>query len=63
MIRAVAEFKPDGGCIKALFQTARKRGYVTIEELMECIPPDIVDEDAIDDIVSMMEDMGLKVAR
>ncbi len=56
MTRAIAEFRPDGSCIKALLQKAHARGYVKIEELMTCIPPEIIEQDQIDDIISMIED-------
>ncbi|MCP5078932.1 MAG: hypothetical protein GY951_12860 [Psychromonas sp.] len=63
MTEAGAKFIPDGGWIKALIIKGRERGYLTIEEIMECIPPGIIEQEQIDDIVRMIEDMGIEVAR
>jgi RNA polymerase primary sigma factor len=53
----------DGGCIKNLVNRGRQRGYVTIEELMECLSPEITNYDQVEDIVQMIKDMGIEVAR
>ena len=39
-------------------KTAKKRGYVTLEELNEALPSDQVDPDKIDDIMAMFSECG-----
>ena len=53
----------DGGsCIQRLIKKGKERGFVTVEEILECIPTKM-EEDLFDEIVETIEDMGINVAR
>ena len=47
--------------VRRMIKAAKKRGYVTHEELNEALPSDQVDPDKIEDIMSMLNDMGINV--
>jgi len=47
--------------VRRMIKTAKKRGYVTHEELNEVLPSDQVDPDKIEDIMSMLSEMGVNV--
>lgn len=51
----------DGDCMKELMRHGRNNGFVTTKKLMACHSPDSTDQDQIEDIVSMIEDMGIQV--
>ena len=67
--------KPEGGAetpdsplldlsdaaVKKLIKTAKKRGYVTYEEVNAVLPSDQVSPDQIEDIMSMFSEMGINV--
>lgn len=61
MIKLALEKSTDGGCIQDLIRNGRKNGYITITKLMECLSPEITDQDQIEDIVSMIKEMGIEV--
>ena len=47
--------------VKKLIKTAKKRGYVTYEELNAVMPSEEVSSEQIEDIMSMFSDMGINV--
>ncbi|MCS6758849.1 MAG: RNA polymerase sigma factor RpoD [Candidatus Devosia euplotis] len=47
--------------VKKLIKVAKKRGYVTYEELNAVMPPDEVTSEQIEDFMSMFSDMGINV--
>jgi RNA polymerase primary sigma factor len=59
---------PDGplldlsdAAVKKMIKTAKKRGYVTIDELNQVLPSDTTSPDQIEDIYAMLNDMGINV--
>ncbi|MEM0907801.1 MAG: RNA polymerase sigma factor RpoD [Pseudomonadota bacterium] len=51
----------NNAAVKKLIKTAKKRGYVTHDELNEVLPSDQVSGDQIEDIMAMLNDMGINV--
>jgi RNA polymerase primary sigma factor len=47
--------------VKKLIKTAKKRGYVTYEEINSVLPSDEVSSEKIEDTMSMFSDMGVNV--
>jgi RNA polymerase primary sigma factor len=47
--------------VKRMIKAAKKRGYVTNEELNEVLPSDQTDPDKIEDIMAMLNEMGINV--
>ncbi|HVX79988.1 MAG TPA: RNA polymerase sigma factor RpoD [Devosiaceae bacterium] len=47
--------------VKKLIKVAKKRGYVTYEELNSVLPSEEVTTDQIEDIMAMFSDMGINV--
>ncbi len=47
--------------VKKMIKAAKKRGYVTIEELNEVMPAATFTSDQIEDIYSMLNEMGINV--
>src|SRR6059058_5457649 len=47
--------------VRRMIKAAKKRGYVTHEELAEVLPSDQTDPDKIEDIMSMLNEMGINV--
>jgi RNA polymerase primary sigma factor len=47
--------------IKALLAQGKQRGYITYEELNEVLPEDKLNSEQIEDIMSMISDMGINV--
>ncbi|WP_417582980.1 RNA polymerase sigma factor RpoD [Pelagibacterium sp.] len=59
---------PDGplldlsdAAVKKLIKTAKKRGYVTYEEINAVLPSEEVTSEQIEDIMAMFSDMGINV--
>ncbi len=59
---------PDGplldlsdAAVKKMIKTAKKRGYVTLDELNQVLPSESNTPDQIEDIYSMLNDMGINV--
>lgn len=48
--------------LKELITRGKEQGYLTYAEVNDHLPPDITDPEQIEDIISMMNDMGIKVA-
>src|SRR5690554_5817300 len=47
--------------LKLLIAKGKEQGYLTFAEVNDHLPQDIVDSDQIEDIVRMINDMGIKV--
>jgi len=47
--------------VKGLIKLAKQRGYVTYDELNEVLPSDQVSSEKIEDILSMLSEMGINV--
>ena len=47
--------------VRQMVKQAKKRGYVTYDELNEVLPSDEVTSEKIEDIMSMLSDMGITV--
>jgi RNA polymerase primary sigma factor len=47
--------------VKRMIKLAKKRGYVTYDELNEVLPPDQNSSDQIEDIYAMLNEMGVNV--
>src|SRR3569623_2815954 len=47
--------------IKKLIARAKKRGYITVDELNEALPQDQMSTDQIEDIMSHLNDMGVNI--
>src|ERR1700755_1872035 len=47
--------------IKKLIARARKRGYVTYDEINDALPQDQMSSEQIEDVMSALNDMGVQV--
>ena len=47
--------------VKKMIKAAKKRGYVTMDELNNVLPSDEVTSEQIEDTMSMLSDMGINV--
>ena len=47
--------------IKKLIANAKKRGYITYDELNEALPQDEMSSEQIEDVMSAISDMGVKI--
>ncbi|KPF77926.1 RNA polymerase subunit sigma [alpha proteobacterium AAP81b] len=47
--------------IKKLIARAKKRGYITVDELNEALPPDQVSGDQIEDVMASLSEMGINL--
>ena len=62
MTHLALDILENGGCIKLLIQKARKNGVLNYEEFLECIRSySVTDSDQIDDLVELIDDMGIVV--
>lgn len=48
--------------LKDLIARGKEQGYLTYAEVNDHLPPDIADPEQIEDIISMINDMGIRVA-
>src|SRR4029079_9185270 len=48
--------------LKDLIAKGKEQGYLTYAEVNDHLPPDITDPEQIEDIISMINDMGIRVA-
>src|SRR3954468_12334021 len=48
--------------VKKMIKQAKKRGFVTFDQLNEVLPSDQTSPEQIEDIMSMLSDMGINVA-
>ena len=47
--------------IKDLINRGREQGYLTYDEVNDHLPDDISDPDQVEDIIQMINDMGIRV--
>ena len=47
--------------VKKMIADARERGYITYDQLNTVLPPDQVSSDQIEDVMSMLNEMGINV--
>ncbi|MET1254561.1 RNA polymerase sigma factor RpoD [Aliikangiella maris] len=47
--------------LKLLITRGKEQGYLTYAEVNDHLPPDIVEPDQVEDIISMINDMGIQV--
>ncbi|MGB7270345.1 MAG: RNA polymerase sigma factor RpoD [Albidovulum sp.] len=47
--------------IKKMIAEARERGYITYEQLNQALPPEQVSSEQIEDVMSMLSEMGINV--
>src|SRR3974390_57958 len=47
--------------VKKMIKQAKKRGFVTFDQLNEVLPSDTTSPDQIENIMSMLSDMGINV--
>ena len=47
--------------VKKMIAEARERGYITYDQLNQVLPPDQVSSDQIEDVMSMLSEMGIQV--
>jgi len=47
--------------IKELINRGREQGYLTYDEVNDHLPDDISDPDQVEDIIQMINDMGIRV--
>ena len=47
--------------VKKMIAEARERGYITYDQLNQVLPPDQVSSDQIEDLMSMLSEMGIQV--
>src|SRR6202453_2775167 len=48
--------------VKKMIKQAKKRGFVTFDQLNEVLPSDTTSHEQIEDIMSMLSDMGINVS-
>ena len=47
--------------VKKMIADARERGYITYDQLNAVLPPDQASSDQIEDVMSMLSEMGIQV--
>ena len=47
--------------VKKMIANARARGYITYDELNQVLPPDQVSSEQIEDVMSMLSEMGINI--
>ncbi len=47
--------------VKKMIAEARERGYITYDQLNQVLPPDQVNSEQIEDVMSMLSEMGINV--
>ncbi|GLQ34665.1 RNA polymerase sigma factor RpoD [Amylibacter marinus] len=47
--------------VKKMIAVARERGYITYDELNDVMPPDQVSSEQIEDVMSMLSEMGINI--
>ncbi len=48
--------------LKLLIQKGKEQGYLTFAEVNDHLPQDIIDSEQVEDIISMINDMGIQVS-
>ncbi len=52
----------NNAAVKKLIKRAKDRGYITIDEINQLLPEDEVSSEQIEDVMSMLSDMGITLA-
>ena len=52
---------PTQAAVKKMIAEARERGYITYDQLNQVLPPDQVSSEQIEDVMSMLSEMGINV--
>jgi len=47
--------------VKKMINEARQRGYITYDQLNQVLPPDQVASEQIEDVMSMLSEMGINI--
>ena len=47
--------------VKKMIAEARERGYITYDQLNQVLPPEQVSSEQIEDVMSMLSEMGINV--
>ena len=47
--------------VKKMIAEARERGYITYDQLNQVLPPDQVSSEQIEDVMSMLSEMGINI--
>ena len=47
--------------VKKMIGEARERGYITYDQLNKVLPPDQVSSEQIEDVMSMLSEMGINI--
>lgn len=47
--------------VKKMIAEARTRGYITYDQLNQVLPPDQVSSEQIEDVMSMLSEMGINI--
>ena len=47
--------------VKKMIGEARERGYITYDQLNQVLPPDQVSSEQIEDVMSMLSEMGINI--
>ena len=47
--------------VKKMIAEARERGYITYDQLNTVLPPDQVSSEQIEDVMSMLSEMGINI--
>ena len=47
--------------IKKMIGEAREKGYITYDQLNQVLPPDQVSSEQIEDVMSMLSEMGINI--
>jgi RNA polymerase primary sigma factor len=58
---ADVSFDMSQAAVRKMIADARERGYITMEQLNAVLPPETVSTDQIEDIMSMLSEMGINV--
>jgi len=57
----VDKLKKQGSRIAELIEKGREQGYLTYADVNDHLPEDISDPDQVDEIIGMINDLGLQV--
>ena len=49
--------------VKKMIADARDRGYITYDQLNQVLPPDQVSSEQIEDVMSMLSEMGINIIK
>ena len=47
--------------VKKMIAEAREKGYITYDQLNQVLPPDQVSSEQIEDVMSMLSEMGINI--